>query len=474
MTVKRRWIWAPIAILVIVGAIFAGMRTQAPEAASGFITDSDGRAIMAHEFNTANSAKSTDDGLPLFDEADLAREQADMGTNFVRFLISWRAVEPSPGVYDTKYLDQVAERVSWYEKRGYRVMLDMHQDLWGVGVRAKGEQVGNGAPGWATYFDDQQINQHDMWELYYLDPGVIRAFDNFWNTTGNHPELFDHYAGAWKAVAERFAESDAVVAYDLMNEPYGGTMQGPRFEAGPLTALYQHVADEIRSVDTDTWICLEPQAIGYNWGTPSGLGRVSDKREAGSRIAYCPHLYPLPMDLGSGYEGRNKKLVDATIEAWRANTLRTAERLGNVPIVLGEFGLDTTKPGAIEYVNKVISVSHSMGAGFTYWSRDDGSWGPYESDGAPRNLVPAINLAYPRAVAGTPQAWTSEPDRVELTFIPDPDIAAPTEFQLPAGAFPHGATVEGGTIVGWDPQTRVLAVSVSGTESTTIVVSPKK
>src|SRR5699024_9620553 len=136
------------------------------------------------------------------------------------------------------------------------------------------------------------------------------------------------------------------------NEPYGGTIQGPRFEAGPLTDLYQRTTDAIREVDTDSWVCLEPQALGYNWGVPTALEKIHDPREGEDRTAFCPHLYPLPMDLGEGYNGATKSRVDATIDAWVTNTLRTAERLGNVPIILGEFGLDTTGDGALEYVER--------------------------------------------------------------------------------------------------------------------------
>lgn len=119
--------------------------------------------------------------------------------------------------------------------------------------------------------DGYPVGYNDMWELYDVEPGVIRAFDNFWNVTGAHPELTGHYAGAWCAVAERFANNPTVVAYDLMNEPYGGTMQGPIFEAGPLTALCQTTTDAIREVDQKSWVCLEPQALGFNetwfWGS---------------------------------------------------------------------------------------------------------------------------------------------------------------------------------------------------------------
>lgn len=143
-----------------------------------------------------------------------------MGTNFVRFLISWRSVEPEPGQYDQEYLDRVEDRVRWYAERGYKVMLDMHQDVYSGAITPEGNSgngagnIGNGAPAWATYMDGLPVSPQDRWELYYVQPGVMRAFDNFWNTTGQHPELVEHYANAWQAVAERFAGNDTVVAYD--------------------------------------------------------------------------------------------------------------------------------------------------------------------------------------------------------------------------------------------------------------------
>ncbi|WP_345344203.1 cellulase family glycosylhydrolase [Rhodococcus olei] len=459
------------ATLVLAGGVAAALRSD-PEPSGVYLRDEQGRALILRGFNTASSAKSTPDGMPEFTEDQLDREHADMGTNFVRFLISWRSVEPEPGVYSREYLDRVAERVGWYAERGYHVMLDMHQDLWSGAITPDG-RTGNGAPAWATYMDGMPVGEHEMWEQYYLDAGVIRAFDNFWNTTGEHPELVEHYAGAWRAVAERFADDPAVIAYDLMNEPYGGTLQGPVFEAGPLTSTYQRTADAIRTVDQDTWVCVAPQAMGTNWGTPSGLGKIDDAREGDPRIAYCPHIYPLPMDLGGGYEGTSRTLVDATVDSWRANAQRTADALGGVPIVLGEFGLDTTLPGALDFVDRMYATAAEMGAGVSYWSRDPGPWGPYEEDGTPRNLVAALDTPYPRAVAGTPVTWTAQVDRLELTYRPDPAVGAPTEIHLPRRGFPGGVDVAGADIVDWNQQTRLLTVRTpAGSGDVTLTVTP--
>jgi endoglycosylceramidase len=461
-----RWVLSAALLVLIVGGGAAASLRVAPEASTRFVTDADGRSIVAHGFSTASSAKSTPDGLPLFTEDDLAREHADIGTDFVRFLISWRAVEPEKGVIDQGYLDAVDERVQWYADRGYHVMLDMHQDLWGSAI-TPGGHWGNGAPEWATYTDELPVRTGDMWELVYLEPGTIRAFDHFWNTTGEHPELTEHYVDAWKAVAERFADDDAVVAYDLMNEPYGGTLQGVAFESGPLTELYQRVSDAIREVDQDTWLCVEPQAFGFNWGLPSALGPIDDARDGDPRVAFCPHLYPLPMDLGDGFTGSSKSVIEGTVAQWRSNVLRSAEVLGQgrgaVPVILGEFGLDTTREGAEEYVKLVYETADAAGMGVVYWSRDDGSWGPYESDGAERNLVSWLDRPYPREVEGL-VSWTSSDDGVEFA-VRDGGSAV---LYLPPKTFSSPPSVDGADVSSWDPASGILTLDATGDATVTV------
>lgn len=448
-----------LVLLVATGAIAAAMRST-PEHTDRFIENDAGQALVQHGFSTAGSAKSTPDGLPVFTEQELVRESEDMGTNFVRFLISWRAVEPRPGVYDQAYLDAVEERVGWYEERGYHVMLDMHQDLWGRYI-TPGLDRGNGAPEWATFMDGLPVQEHDMWELIYLEPGVIRAFDNFWNTSGAHPELTQHYVDAWRAVAERFADNQTVVAYDLMNEPYGGTLQGVAFESGPLTDLYQRAIDAIREVDNDTWVCLEPQAFGFNWGLPSALGVVDDARAGDPRVAFCPHLYPLPMDLGDGFVGSSKPLIEGTIDQWAGNVLRTAARLGQgagpVPVILGEFGLDTNAAGAEQYVKLVYQTADARGFGVAYWSRDNGTWGPYEQDGSERNLVAWLDRPYPRAVAGL-ESWSTDGESLVFTV----SRQGSAQIYLPNSLRAATPKVAGAKISGWDAATGMLHLQTSG------------
>src|SRR5262249_11189972 len=161
----------------------------------------------------------------------------------VRYLIQWKNVEPRPGEYDDRYLDAVAERIGWYREQGMHVILDMHQDIYGP---AACQAAGNGAPAWATYTDGLPCEPQDPWVLTYPQPAVIRASANFWNHTGRPPELAWRYAAMWRHVAERFAGDPAVLGYDLMNEPFGGTRHSVLFEGPTLTPFYQWIVNAIR------------------------------------------------------------------------------------------------------------------------------------------------------------------------------------------------------------------------------------
>ncbi|MET8683799.1 cellulase family glycosylhydrolase [Streptomyces sp. NPDC004732] len=459
------------ALLVAVGPQGAGAARADTASGHRWITDRQGRALVLRGLSTASSAKAAPDGMPWIREKDVARERRDLGTNFVRFLLQWRKVEPSPGTYDRTYLRQVAERVRWYGERGYHVLLDMHQDLYGPRVG------GNGAPAWATETDGLTSAPTDPWELGYVEPGTVRAFDRFWGTVeGDGRDLREHYVGALREVARHFADDDTVIGYDLMNEPWGGSVQGPAFESGPLARLYQDGIDAIRTVDRDHWLFVEPSAIGSNWGFATGLPRLADPRGDGdaARIAYAPHLYPLPMDLGGGYTGGTKGQVDRSLKAWRAQTEKTARRLG-APVVIGEFGLDTGLPGAMEYVEKVQRMADDMGAGFAYWSNDPGPWAPWDAKLRPTRLLPVLDRPSPLAVAGDPIAyrWDGTKKALTVSWRGQAGVRGGTEVRLPARHFPDGGRVAGGSERAWDPKSRILTLG-SGPGTHSVRITPRR
>ncbi|MCP2259903.1 endoglycosylceramidase [Streptoalloteichus tenebrarius] len=427
------------------------------------LTDEQGRALVLHGMNNGHSAKESPDAMPWTGEAEIAAEVRRLGSNAVRLLVFWARVEPSPGVYDESYLDKVAERVRWYGRHGVHVVLDMHQDAWGPAVA--GASPNNGAPRWATHFDGLPAVSQTPWELTYLQPGVVRAFDHLWGTTGRHPELARHFVAMWRHVAQRFAGEDGVLGYDLFNEPYGGTSTWPFFERDLLTPFSQRLINAIREVDTRRWILVEPQALGVNWGLRSSLGRLSDPRPGGPRIAYAPHLYPVLVTAGQPYTGLTRALTRDTVERWRRANTEVARRL-DAPLLLAEFGLNATVDGALDYVDDVVDMADRNGSGWLYWSNDRGGWGPYAPDGGWAPLADRLARPYPRAIAGEPVRWDDDGTALTVVLRPGAGARGPTELFLPRSRFPERPVITCGVrcSVEWDADRQVAAVTLDRTE----------
>src|SRR5689334_16207092 len=98
-------------LLIVVGA--CGDNLAPPtQVHDGFLHDTDGRAVIMRGVNLSGTQKNApylDDKTP----ADYTRLRTDWGFDAARFVMTWAAVEPQPGVYDDGYLDQVAERMDW-------------------------------------------------------------------------------------------------------------------------------------------------------------------------------------------------------------------------------------------------------------------------------------------------------------------------------------------------------------------------
>ncbi|MGG1152879.1 cellulase family glycosylhydrolase [Bacillus wiedmannii] len=428
-----------------------------------YVTDSKGRALVLHGLNTANSAKGSEDGMPWISEKNVEQEAKEMGSNFVRFLIFWSHIEPQKGKYDEEYLNKVAERIDWYKKQGIHVLLDMHQDLYGPKV------TGNGAPPWATYDDGLPVTPQNPWALTYLQPGVMRAFDNLWNDKN---QIQQDYSNMWKHVAQRFADNDTVIGYDLMNEPFGGSNIWPFFEKNKLANMYQKVINTIRTVDQKHWVFYEPQAFGINQGLCSTLPKLHDPRQGEAKLGYAPHLYPLLLETNAPYTGITKSLVRNTIHNWRNNRMEESRNYGT-PIILGEYGLDVTKEGRLDYVDDVIDMIDSIGSGFAYWSNDPGSWGPYDENGNFNALAERLARPYPRAIAGNPIDWKYDTNKnvLTVTWSENQNVAGPTELFLSPKYYPNGWEIKTNDPTDtewstqWDAERHILKIYTNSNHS---------
>jgi hypothetical protein len=181
------------------------------------------------------------------EEADehFARIRA-WGFNFLRFLITWEAVEhEGPGKYDEEYLDYLYKIVKKAGEHGLNLFIDPHQDVW---ARFSG---GDGAPGWTFDAVGMDITKIKETGAAIVHQTIGDPYPRMVWITNNHkyaaatmytlffagndfaPQtkvdgvpvqeyLQSHYINAMKKVVQKLKGLPNVVGYDTLNEPASG------------------------------------------------------------------------------------------------------------------------------------------------------------------------------------------------------------------------------------------------------------
>ncbi|KAF9586223.1 hypothetical protein BGW38_008433, partial [Lunasporangiospora selenospora] len=184
------------------------------------------------------------------------RDQADehfsrlqrWGLTFVRLLVPWEALEHSgPGIYDEEFIDSIIELIELMPKYGIKCFIDPHQDCWS---RFSG---GSGAPGWtfeaaglditkfkvtgAAYVHNTNQFPGDsppmVWPTNYTKLAASTMFTLFWAGDIFAPKkmyqgesiqqfLQNRYLQCYHHLAKRIRHLDAVIGFEVMNEPHPG------------------------------------------------------------------------------------------------------------------------------------------------------------------------------------------------------------------------------------------------------------
>lgn len=199
--------------------------------------------------------------FPLEEADEHFRRLTAWGMYFLRFLITWEAVEhQGPGEYDEAYLDYVRSVIQKAAQYGIDVFIDPHQDVWS---RWTG---GDGAPGWTLEAVGMDISKlaatgaaitHQthgdpfprmIWPTNYNRLGAATMFTLFFAGNDFAPAtriegipvqeyLQSHYISAVRQVAERLADLPNVAGYDTLNEPGLGFVGVDDLAAAPLGPL---------------------------------------------------------------------------------------------------------------------------------------------------------------------------------------------------------------------------------------------
>jgi endoglycosylceramidase len=392
--------------------------------ARGFLRAPDGRAAILRGVNLAGSHKSA----PYFgfhQAEDFARVRQDWGMGAIRFLILWAAIEPQEGQYDDSYLDEVQKRLDWAEDAGLKVVLDMHQDLYGEGFG------GDGAPSWTC--DQSHYDAYEPitpWFLNYLNEHITACIDGFWHDE----ELQGHYIEAWRQVAARFADHPAVVGFDPMNEPYWGSTSMNAFEDEVLRPFYVEVVGAIRA-QAPGWVAFLEPAASRNLGLPTGLTPFPF-----DHVVYAPHSYDNDAEGGAGFDPAKRDAILADV----ANLAAEAEALG-AALWVGEYGGMANTPGIQPYMDAQYDAIAAVVGGSAYWAydRSDG-YGMLDPQGNEKpELLEVLVRPYPELVAGEPVRVAFDEDSSTFTFEWKPDGSGlATELSVPERVYPNGYQVD--------------------------------
>jgi endoglycosylceramidase len=434
-----------VALLLGLALIAACSDSRAPGSSAAtfahagrWLTDEQGRVVILHGLNWMDkTAPYLPSAIGLDgDDADFLRDQ---GFNAVRFGWMLTGLEPRPGEYSDTYLEALVRETRVLTSRGIAVLIDLHQDQYNERFH------GQGFPDWAVLDDGLPANPDRGFPgNYFSNPALWRTFENFW---ANRPApdgvgVQDHVAEAWRRLAERFRGEPGVIGFDVMNEPFVGSVfisctkpQGcAAFEREELAPFFRRVLAAVRSVDPDRLVFYEPVSI---FNPPTHLGPIGD-----GDTGFSFHVY-------AGDE-----------DALFSNADREAASDGGVPL-LTEFG-STAHTDAIVRVAGIADRYRIGWLEWTYFSNGvtdtagtpslvlDPRLPPGGSNVDPDQLE-ALARPYPQAIAGTPLEFGFDPQTRAFHLVYSTARAdggdkfqddTETVIAVPSAQYPTGYAVE--------------------------------
>jgi endoglycosylceramidase len=352
-----------------------------------------------------------------------------LGFDHVRYLITWEAVEPQDGKFDDVYLAQVKAELAWFEARGIRVVVDMHQDQF---ARKYG---GDGAPEWALLSPDPSPFVPDIigpFPMNYVNPKVIANFDDFWT----NPTKRARFARAWAHVVSKLKDVPCILGWEVLNEPFPGARLPYYFEENELSTFTAEVVAAIRAEDKERIVFFEPQLLAANLAT-CGLRPLADRN-----VVYAPHWYDPAVDIRAAnglapfYDG------DASRTAGAFTNLEGHAKKLDAPLWLGEWGIERRRSGADGYVADHQRLLDERLMSHAYWELnpvEDDLFTPIDPSGNDWPIAALLARPHPRAIAGTLTRLefdaTTRELRVEWTEG-NLGPGAPTLIELPWKHYP--------------------------------------
>ncbi len=379
-------------------------------------------------FPFAESGRADQADAPPFSEAAPAYAQMihSWGMNLVRLPFTWEAVEPTRGTYDATFLERYRALAEAFDAEGIRVIVDAHQDVYAS------PYCGDGFPLWTC---PQPVPERPQdcsgWSMGYVtgDASMQAAFDRFWADTDG---LYDAYEAMWQHVATALWPVDGVIGFEIINEPFRGSMDEDDWTLDVLVPFYERMGAAIREVVPEALVFFDAAGLSATTGTtpltlPAGEGWV-----------FAPHYYSIasyvpgfPIDEGDILTGLGR--WTSKRDDW------------GVPVIVGEFGIKPAVDDADLYIrynydafDLYLLHSAQWEVSTTVDDWNDEAMSVTGPGGAETALVDVMVRPYPAAVAGTIEEFFYDADTGDGRLVYEAEAGGVSEIVIPARRYPRG------------------------------------
>ena len=185
------------------------------------------------------------------------------------------------------------------------------------------------------------------------------------NPIGSAAVPISAYANVWTLLAEHYAGTAGIYAYDIMNEPNDITL--PAWQAAAQAAI-----NAIRAVDTKTPILVE--CIGFS-AAPQWLANCNNfsVTDPARNFAYDAHAYADSNNSGSYANTYASDGATPTIMSTRMAIPIGWASSFNVPMIHGEGGLPKFDPAWLTVLDNFYAYMRGQNEPTLYWA--DGAFG---------------------------------------------------------------------------------------------------
>src|SRR6478735_7896871 len=360
-------------------------RLHATHGSSAAVRDASGAQVLLRGVNVNQVGEYFQANPDLPPTVPLTQDDfhdiAQLGFNSVRLIVSWSALEPTPGAYDEAYVARIKQAVRWAAAYDLYVVLDMHQDAYGIAVDtpdgftcAPGTHPNNGwdgAPAWATITDDESTCTPGEREQA---PAVIHAWQHFYDDTDG---VQAHLVKTWGRLAADFAKSSTVAGYDLLNEPGFGLDSNTNITTD-LGAFYGRAIKAIRAGEKKAGgfshiVFWEPSVL-WSAGLSRGVPAPSFTKD--KNLVFAPHIYSESLS------------PDSIPEGYAA--ARTVAQQHGVTVWGGEWGFWPARPvEASDKIEAYAAAEDAAAWGGAWWDWKQACGDPHVAhapDGVPEPI----------------------------------------------------------------------------------------